>query len=157
MSYRAHVKTRLGPITLEVSAEGVTRIHFGAKAPEAAKDAPALFRRAAREITEYFEGKRRRFTFPLDAEGTEFQKRVWNALREVPYGEVVTYGELARRAGNPSASRAVGGAMSKNPLPIVVPCHRVIASGRKIGGFTGGLSLKQRLLRLEGFSEAFGP
>lgn len=142
---------------MEVSDQGITRIDFGAKAPEASDEAPSTFREAALELSEYFAGKRKRFGFTLDIEGTEFQKKVWAALREVPYGEVVTYGELARRAGNPAASRAVGGAMSKNPVPIAVPCHRVIASGRKIGGFTGGLTLKQRLLRLEGFNEAFGP
>ncbi len=106
-------------------------------------------RQVACELTEYFAGTRREFTFPVLTEGTEFQQRVWHQLEKIPYGETVTYGELARIIGRPRASRAVGTANGSNPIPIVIPCHRVVAAGGKLGGYGGGLSLKKKLLELE--------
>ena len=103
-----------------------------------------------RELEEYFAGRRRRFTVPLDLRGTTFQKRCWHALLEIPYGEVRTYAAIARAVGHPRAFRAVGGANHDNPIAIVVPCHRVIASDGTLGGYGGGLALKEKLLRLEG-------
>ena len=108
---------------------------------------------ACAELREYFRGKRRSFAARLDLSHLpEFERRVLEALRKVPFGEVVSYGELARRAGSPGAARAVGGAMRNNVLPIFVPCHRVTAADGTIGGFTGGLDKKRWLLRLEGVS-----
>lgn len=104
---------------------------------------------AARQLREYFEGRRTAFELPLDPAGTAFQKAVWMLLREIPYGETISYGELARRTGNPKASRAVGAANGANPLPIVVPCHRVIGANGKLTGFGGGLPVKEALLELE--------
>ena len=104
---------------------------------------------AVRQLREYFAGKRREFDLPLDAGGTEFQRSVWRRLGEIPYGETISYGELARRVGNPKASRAVGSANGKNPIPIVIPCHRVIAGDGTLGGFGGGLPTKETLLALE--------
>jgi methylated-DNA-[protein]-cysteine S-methyltransferase len=104
---------------------------------------------AVAQLREYFDGKRTVFDLPLAPEGTPFQRTVWRTLEEVPYGETISYGELAKRVGNPKASRAVGSANGKNPLPIVIPCHRVIAADGTIGGFGGGLSTKRRLLALE--------
>jgi methylated-DNA-[protein]-cysteine S-methyltransferase len=101
------------------------------------------------QLTEYFEGRRRLFELPLAPEGTPFQLRVWNALLEIPYGETTSYGELAARIGDRSASRAVGLANGSNPLPIVIPCHRVIGSNGKLTGYGGGLAVKQQLLVLE--------
>jgi methylated-DNA-[protein]-cysteine S-methyltransferase len=104
---------------------------------------------AARQLREYFAGKRMEFDLPLVLRGTEFQKMVWTRLQEIPYGTTISYGELAQRVGNPKASRAVGSANGKNRIPIVIPCHRVVASGGKLGGFGGGLPVKQALLMLE--------
>jgi methylated-DNA-[protein]-cysteine S-methyltransferase len=102
-----------------------------------------------RQLREYFAGKRAAFDLPLAPEGTAFQRSVWRQLQEIPYGETISYGELARRVGNPKASRAVGSANGANPVPIVIPCHRVIAGDGTLGGFGGGLLTKQTLLTLE--------
>lgn len=104
---------------------------------------------AMRQLREYFAGARTEFDLPLAPEGTEFQRGVWQRLREIPYGETISYGELARRIGNPQASRAVGAANGSNPIPIVIPCHRVIGSNGKLTGFGGGLPVKEALLALE--------
>ena len=101
------------------------------------------------QLTEYFAGRRQTFELPLAPEGTPFQQRVWSALLGVPYGETISYGELAARIGRRSASRAVGLANGSNPLPIVIPCHRVIGSNGKLTGYGGGLAIKERLLALE--------
>lgn len=101
------------------------------------------------QLDEYFAGERRSFDLPLAAAGTEFQRQVWFALAEIPYGETISYAELAAWVGRPTAFRAVGQANGANPLPIVLPCHRVVASGGGIGGYGGGLELKRRLLALE--------
>ncbi len=104
---------------------------------------------AMRQLREYFAGARIEFDLPLAPEGTEFQRSVWRRLQEIPYGETISYGELARRIGNPQASRAVGAANGSNPIPIVIPCHRVIGSNGKLTGFGGGLPVKEALLALE--------
>lgn len=101
------------------------------------------------QLREYIAGKRRDFDFPLDLRGTEFQLRCWNQLLKIPYGEVITYAELARRVGSPNGFRAVGHANGQNPIAIIVPCHRVIASDGTLGGYGGGLPMKQWLLDLE--------
>lgn len=113
----------------------------------------APFRTAITQLGEYFAGERRRFDLALAPRGTEFQRRVWRALTEIPYGRTISYGELARRIGNPSASRAVGLANGANPLPIVVPCHRVIGADGSLTGFGGGLPIKRKLLALESAGE----
>jgi methylated-DNA-[protein]-cysteine S-methyltransferase len=119
-------------------------------APGAAvREAWAPNRRAVAQIVEFLAGKRRRFDLPLDLRATPFQRAVYDALLEVPYGETRTYAELARAVGRPRAVRAVGAANGANPLPLVVPCHRIIASGGKLGGYGGGLPLKRRLLAME--------
>lgn len=101
------------------------------------------------QIIEYLEGKRKSFSLSLDLQGTEFQKKVWNALLEIPYGETRTYKEVANSINAPKAYRAVGNALNKNPVLILVPCHRVIGSNGKLTGFRGGLDLKAKLLELE--------
>lgn len=106
-------------------------------------------RQAIREIQEYLEGKRTSFGLALDLRGTPFQLEVWSALREIPYGETRSYAEIARALGRPRALRAVGAANGANPLAIVVPCHRVIESGGRLGGYAGGLALKAKLLAME--------
>ena len=102
-----------------------------------------------RQVNEYAQGKRREFAFELAAEGPEFDKKVWSALLEIPYGETVSYGELAERIGKPGAARAVGLANGKNPISIVVPCHRVVGANGSLTGYGGGLPAKQWLLALE--------
>jgi methylated-DNA-[protein]-cysteine S-methyltransferase len=104
---------------------------------------------AARELREYFAGERREFTVPLALAGTEFQKKVWRALASIPFGETRSYGELAKQIGSPLASRAVGAANGRNPIPIILPCHRVIGSTGSLTGFGGGLPMKQQLLAHE--------
>ncbi len=102
------------------------------------------------QLHEYFNGKRKTFDFPLAPKGTPFQLAVWNALLEIPYGDTVTYAELARRIGKPSAVRAVGAANGANPIPVIIPCHRVIGSNGTLTGYGGGIERKQWLLALEG-------
>lgn len=114
----------------------------------------AMLKQATAELREYFAGERVRFTVPVRLEGTRFQRAVWDALTSVPFGTTVSYGDLARAAGKPRAARAVGGAVGANPMPILVPCHRVIGRNGRLTGFSGGsgLATKVALLELEGVS-----
>lgn len=125
------------------------------------KDAPgdwiagdASLSDALDQLREYFAGERYGFDLPLAPEGTAFQQEVWRAVRQIPYGETTTYGAIAARIGHPTASRAVGAANGANPIPIIIPCHRVIGSSGKLTGFGGGLEMKARLLSLEGVQSA---
>lgn len=102
------------------------------------------------ELKEYFTGERKKFSVPLDVLGTEFQRKVWNELLRIPYGKLKTYKEIAVKLGNEHAYRAIGRVNSTNPAPIIIPCHRVIASNGELGGYMGGISLKEKLLELEG-------
>jgi methylated-DNA-[protein]-cysteine S-methyltransferase len=113
------------------------------------KESESAARPYVRELEEYFAGERRDFTFPLDLRGTEFQLRCWQALLQIPYGETRTYADIARAVGQPRGFRAVGLANNRNPIAIVVPCHRVIASDGTLCGYGGGLDIKQKLLDLE--------
>ena len=154
----------VGRLLLARDTAGVRMIHFNGPAktgPYVPRKAGPYVRRpgwerhdrafddVATQLTEYFEGRRRAFELPLAPEGTPFQLRVWNALLDIPYGETISYGELAGRIGDRSASRAVGLANGSNPLSIVIPCHRVIGSNGKLIGYGGGLAVKQQLLTLE--------
>ena len=112
--------------------------------------AAALLARVRRQLTEYFDGTRTSFDLPLDAAGSAFERRVWDLLRTIPYGATTSYGELARRLGDPHATRAVGAANGKNPIPIIVPCHRVVGARGELTGFGGGLDRKRWLLEHEG-------
>ena len=113
------------------------------------KEDAAFFLDVVRQLRAYFAGELREFDIPLLMEGTEFQKRVWKNLQSIPYGETISYGELARKVGDPKAVRAVGAANGQNPIPIIVPCHRVIGSNGSLTGFGGGLENKRKLLELE--------
>jgi len=106
-------------------------------------------REAARQLEAYFARRRTTFELPLDPRGTPFQQRVWEALETIPYGETVSYGELAKRIGQPTASRAVGAANGANPIPIIIPCHRAVGADGSMTGFGGGIALKRKLLALE--------
>jgi len=156
------VDSPVGTLFVAATERGLARIAYDAD-PERELDglartfglrilrSPAPIDKARRELDEYFEGRRRRFDLPLDlALLADFNRRVLRELARVPYGEVVTYGELAARAARPRAARAVGTVMNRNPLPIVLPCHRVIGANGKLVGYGGGLERKEALLRLEG-------
>ena len=145
-----------GPMLLAATERGVAGVYFrGQKhAPERSgwQRAPANphLRKAKRQLEEYFAGKRRRFELALDPQGTDFQKSVWKAISTVGYGETISYGELARRAGAPGSARAAGAATGRNPLGIVVPCHRIKGANGSLTGYAGGLDRKRALLALEG-------
>jgi methylated-DNA-[protein]-cysteine S-methyltransferase len=153
--------TPIGPLTLAATGEGLVRVGFGGEdrvlEDLATEVSPRVVRLPARlddlrhQLDEYFAGRRHRFEVPLDRRLSHgYRRRVLEALSEVPYGETVSYKDLAVRTGNPGASRAVGSAMATNPIPIVVPCHRVLRSGGALGGYGGGIDRKVWLLRLEG-------
>jgi methylated-DNA-[protein]-cysteine S-methyltransferase len=154
MNY-AYFDSPIGPLLVAGDTQAVTQISFpksGKPAKPSAgwtESAKGPVGEAVRQLREYFSGKRRDFDLPLALGGTAFQKSVWRQLQEIPYAETISYGELARRVGNPKAARAVGAANGKNPLPIVIPCHRVIEAGGKLGGFGGGLPTKEALLAIE--------
>ena len=149
--------TPIGTLRLVGGEDAVDRIDLSNLAAEAPNPAwvasngalPAALAEAKRQIEEYFAGERREFDLPLAAGGTDFQRRVWAELRRIPFGETISYGELAARVGKPTASRAVGAANGRNPLPVVVPCHRVIGTSGRLVGYGGGLPTKQALLDLE--------
>lgn len=147
--------TACGPLLIAINEQGLCHVDFlEGERPlpiqdEWQQDAAALAPYLA-EFREYFAGERQGFTLPLAAKGTEFQQAVWQALCDIPYGETCSYGEIARRIGRPKAVRAVGAANGRNPLSIIVPCHRVIGQNGSLTGYAGGLAIKQALLKLEG-------
>jgi len=158
----------IGPLFLAASARGLVALEFDARLPGQQsirpnprhlreekggfefEDSLRLTQPYLNELEEYFTGKRREFTFPLDLRGTDFQLACWRALLVIPYGETRTYADIARAVGKPNAFRAVGMANNRNPVAIVVPCHRVIASDGTLCGYGGGLDVKRKLLELEG-------
>lgn len=137
------------------SSSGVsdTPINRNALANPSADAASPLLEKTAREISEYFAGKLKRFTVPFKPAGTDFERRVWTALLDIPWGTTRTYGEIAATIGNPKASRAVGRAIGANPVAIIIPCHRVIGKDGSLTGYVGGLDRKKTLLAIEGFRE----
>jgi len=152
----AVMETPVGPLAVRGDDEAVAEIAFmrdsvPSDALAAAGDTlPRPVAEALRQLDEYFRGQRRRFDLPLRLEGTPFQRAVWAFLLTIPYGRTYTYKEVAEALGKPGAARAVGAAVSSNPVSIVVPCHRVVAAGGKLGGYGGGLDVKRYLLQLEG-------
>lgn len=149
------ISSPVGSLVLRASNKGLVSIDRG-KAARLKGEAKAErnVALAARELDEYFAGKRRKFTVPLDLQGTPFQLQVWSTLRRIPFGKAVSYGEEARMLGKPKAARAVGSANGRNPIPIIVPCHRVVAGDGSLGGYSAGLPMKRKLLALEGVSVA---
>ncbi|MFA9272027.1 MAG: methylated-DNA--[protein]-cysteine S-methyltransferase [Baekduiaceae bacterium] len=149
--FRAIHETPLGPLTLTATARGLTALHFPGRAPviDLAEGATPALDAARAELDAYFAGDLRAFTVPLDLAGTAFQRDVWALLRTIPYGETTTYGELAARVGGPSHVRAVAGAIARTPVPIVIPCHRVVGADGALTGYLGGLQRKEALLTLE--------
>ena len=149
-------KTPAGTLKLIATDQGLAAVLWENDKPARVQLAPLVedeshpvLVAAEAELKEYFEGKRISFSVKLDPAGTDFQNQVWRALSEIPFGETRSYGEIARRIGNPGAVRAVGAANGRNPLSIIVPCHRVIGASGKLTGFAGGLEIKEQLLSLE--------
>ena len=145
---RHHIETPIGPLTIELDDDALTLLEFGAIG-KATPGGPArgVGAETARQLAAYFAGKLRQFDLPLRAEGTPFRKKVWQALRAVPYGQTRSYGEIAHAVD--SAPRAVGGACGANPIAIIVPCHRIVGAGGWIGGFSGGDGCATKNILLE--------
>ncbi|HBJ37583.1 MAG TPA: cysteine methyltransferase [Planctomycetaceae bacterium] len=152
--YHTEIESPLGPLLMTMDRGQLTNVcmfqqkRIASIPPESISD-HGPFDRVIKQLDEYFSGGRREFDIPLRLDGTPFQVSVWNELRKIPFGTTTTYGEIARRIGNPKAVRAVGLANGRNPIPIIVPCHRVIGSNGTLAGFGGGLENKSRLLDLE--------
>jgi methylated-DNA-[protein]-cysteine S-methyltransferase len=150
--YRTAVPSPLGELWLTSDGTRLTRLWLG-RSPEPETDGEsadaAPFPAAREQLRAYFEGRLREFDLPLAPAGTPFQHRVWRALLEIPYGRTVTYGALAARLGQPGASRAVGLANGRNPIAVVIPCHRVVGAGGALTGYGGGIERKRWLLELE--------
>ncbi|NOU77381.1 methylated-DNA--[protein]-cysteine S-methyltransferase [Paenibacillus sp. LMG 31459] len=169
--YYKEIDSIIGPLTLCATASGLCMIKFGTYEANSATIAawvkmqlgPAAqiyadagsMSEAERQLAAYFSGELQSFSVPLDMRGTDFQRQVWEALLSVPYGESASYKDIAVMIGNPQAVRAVGGANNRNPVPVIVPCHRIIGAGGTLVGYAGGLGIKSRLLQLE--AEQAGP
>jgi methylated-DNA-[protein]-cysteine S-methyltransferase len=155
------IDSPVGKLKLVVSEKGLVAILWENDNPRRVilgdlrkVDHQPILVEAELQLKEYFEGKRQGFSIPLDVRGTAFQQSVWKALREIPFGETRSYGQLAKQLGKPTAMRAVGAANGRNPLSIVVPCHRVIGSSGQLTGFAGGLEAKEHLLKIESESKS---
>lgn len=151
MKYIKYMNTKIGTISIIEEEKEIVAIEINQKTQheEAIQKDTILLKETEKQLTEYFEGKRKAFQVPLNPKGTKFMKEVWTALQDIPYGEVRTYRQIAEKVGNPKASRAVGMANHRNPIPILIPCHRVIGSNGKLVGYALGLDLKKLLLEWE--------
>lgn len=150
--FRGTLESPVGLLQLEATQQGLSAVCFPHRTPDPTartRNHPHITE-AKQQLGAYFAGKLETFSVPLDWRGTAFQESVWLALTAIPYGDTVTYADIARAIGRPRSARPVGGAVGKNPLPIIVPCHRVIGTDQTLTGFTGGLDIKIRLLQLEG-------
>jgi len=154
--YYSQIDSPVGKLLIAATDTGLRCIHFDdGKMPRKQRNevwihSSEKLRLYEEQLKTYFRGELQEFTFPLDLIGTEFQKKCWNALLQIPYGQTCSYADIARKVGSPRAFRAVGQANHNNPIAIVVPCHRVVTSSGGLGGYGGGLSTKEKLLKLEG-------
>lgn len=148
MEYKSYYKSDLGVIEIISTEDYIIEVGFVEKEGEVT-EVPSILQEAYNQIDEYFKGKRKEFDLKLNVQGTDFQKKVWNALTEIPYGKVVSYKDIAKAVGNEKAVRAVGNSNNKNRIAIVIPCHRVIGSNGKLVGYAGGLHFKEWLLEHE--------
>lgn len=152
MTEVAFVPSPIGKIGVSAEGEFITKIFFKAsELPEQwiRGDSNILLKDASSQLCAYFDGKLREFDLPLYAEMSDFSLKVLDAVMEIPYAELVTYGDIAKKAGSPNSARAVGGALNRNPFPIVIPCHRVVGSNGKLVGYGGGIEIKKKLILLE--------
>jgi methylated-DNA-[protein]-cysteine S-methyltransferase len=145
-TYRACHNSEIGPLEVVGSQKGILTITFGADEFETDRNLPAPMTECLRQLDEFFKGRRKKFNVPLLPEGSDFQKAVWRQLQKIPFGQTASYGDVARAIGSPKAFRAVGNANNKNPIPVIIPCHRVIGSDGKMVGFGGGIWRKEWLL-----------
>lgn len=143
------MESPIGLLTLVEEDGALIEVRFGNRGEDAAVCDTPLLNQAVRELNEYFSGQRKTFTVPLNPKGTPFQRRCWDALLQIPYGETRTYGQQAAMIGNPKACRAVGMGNHRNPLPIFIPCHRVVGANGTLTGYAGGLNIKEILLHIE--------
>ncbi len=149
--------TEIGTVGIAAVEDGITRVMFSCAETGLCVEETALIQEAYQQLTEYLAGKRQQFTVPLLPKGTPFQQKVWQALREIPYGTVASYGQIAAKIGNPKAARAVGMANHENPIAVMIPCHRVVGQNGTLTGYAGGLEIKAKLLYLEGVLAAPNP
>ncbi len=147
MEYKCIYKSKIGDITITADENALLSLQFGAENTDFAIN--PVIKETIKQLDEYFSLKRKNFDLPLNPKGTEFQKRVWKELTKIPYGETRTYKQTALAIGNPNASRAIGNANNKNPIAIIIPCHRVIGSDGSLTGYAAGLNIKEFLLKLE--------
>jgi methylated-DNA-[protein]-cysteine S-methyltransferase len=146
-----YIDSPIGKLRLVSDGMALLSIEFeGMHGTDGLEQSDDILKQTAQQLAEYFSGHRREFSLPLGAAGTAFQQQVWSALRQIPFGELRSYRDIATEIGNNKAVRAVGAANGRNPIPIVVPCHRVIGSNGSLTGFAGGLAAKRALLELEG-------
>lgn len=151
MNYTFSYQTSIGEVWIVENGTAITNLYFPGEKPsqDAQVEETALLKKAEEQLQDYLTGKRKSFELPFAPQGTEFQQKVWQALQEIPYGETRSYGEVAKTIGNSKAYRAVGMSNNKNPIPIFIPCHRVIGANGKLVGYAGGLDSKEYLLKLE--------
>lgn len=151
MKSKYYYQTVVGKIVIAEKNNAITNLYFGDTAAlnDAVIQETSLLREAAHQLADYLGGKRKYFELPLSPEGTDFQKTVWSALQQIPYGEIRSYSEIAKNIGKPKASRAIGMANYKNPILLFIPCHRVIGANGKLVGYAGGLEVKEFLLKTE--------
>jgi methylated-DNA-[protein]-cysteine S-methyltransferase len=147
MTFSTEFHSPVGSLTLEGDDHKLTRLGFGD--PGTPQGDARAVAQAAIQLEQYFAGERTEFALDIELEGTSFERRVWEAVRAIPYGETSSYAEIARRVGRPNASRAVGRANGRNPIAVIVPCHRVVGSDGSLTGYAGGVEMKRALLALE--------
>lgn len=152
MALGKYIETEIGRLYLAEEHGCIVRLAVGQAPEQDELGESSLLKQAEAEVTEYLAGERRTFTVPMRAEGTPFQKAVWDALQRIPFGETRCYGEIALEVGNPKGARAVGMACNRNPILLMIPCHRVVGSTGKLVGFACGLPMKEWLLQLESFN-----
>lgn len=141
--------TKIGSIKISEEDGKITGIHFGNEKDSCEIEETEIIKKAYSQLEEYFSGVRKEFNLPLAPHGTAFMEKVWKALQTIPYGQTVSYKDIAAKVGNDKACRAVGMANNKNPIAIVIPCHRVIGANGKLVGYAGGTDIKEKLLKLE--------
>ena len=145
----SYYQSPIGLLEIKVHENAVVGLQFCEKKEIIAESNHPIIKKTQNQLAEYFDGKRNSFDLPLSPKGTDFQRKVWNALLQIQYGKTISYAQLAKNVNNPKACRAVGSANGKNPIAIIIPCHRVIASDKGLGGYAYGLEIKKWLLDLE--------
>ena len=148
-TYKAFYKSPLGPLEINATTQSILSVEFVEETLPEDSDPPFCLKTCLKQIDEYFSGKRKEFLLKLDPQGTNFQRLIWQQLAKIPYGAVITYGEIASIIGKPKACRAVGSANGRNPIAIIIPCHRVVGSDGSLTGYGGGLWRKQWLIKHE--------